>query len=221
TASNGVSPDATQTFTLTVVAAPTAPAITSGNNTTFMVGSSGTFTVTTTGYPTPTLSQTGGLPSGVTFTDIGDGTASLAGTPAAGTAGDYVIEITASNDVSPAATQTFTLTVVTEPTAPTITSVDTATFTIGEYGIFTITTSGYPIPDNIWYTGSLGDGVQFTNNGDGTATIDGIPGPDSDAEYPLIIYASNGVSPNASQTFTLFINPASEDFFIFLPLIMR
>ena len=82
TASNGVSPDATQTFTLTVD--ESAPAITSAASTTFTVGSAGTFTVTTTGFPTAALSEVGSLPSGVTFVDNGDGTATLAGTPAAG-----------------------------------------------------------------------------------------------------------------------------------------
>ena len=42
---------------------------------------------TTAGFPTATtLTKTGALPAGVTFTDNGDGTATLAGTPAAGPA---------------------------------------------------------------------------------------------------------------------------------------
>ena len=75
-------PDATQSFTLTVNQA-TRPAITSATSTTFTVGTAGSFTVTTTGFPTPTLSETGALPSGVTFTDNGNGTATLSGTPTA------------------------------------------------------------------------------------------------------------------------------------------
>ena len=66
-----------------------APGITTADHTTFVVGSAGTFTVTTTGLPTAALSDTGALPTGVTFTDNGDGTATLAGTPAAGTGGIY------------------------------------------------------------------------------------------------------------------------------------
>ena len=79
TAANGVQPDATQSFTLTVAAAQ-APAITSASSTTFTTGTSGTFTVTTTGVPTSSLSETGALPTGVTFVNNGDGTATLAGT---------------------------------------------------------------------------------------------------------------------------------------------
>jgi photosystem II stability/assembly factor-like uncharacterized protein len=220
TASNGVLPNATQTFTLTVVSAPTAPAITSGNNTTFMVGSPGTFTVTTTGYPTPTLSQTGGLPSGVTFTDDGHGTATLAGSPAAGIAGEYVIEITASNGVLPNATQTFTLTVVSAPTAPAITSGNNTTFMVGSPGTFTVTTTGYPTP-TLSQTGGLPSGVTFTDDGHGTATLAGSPAAGTAGEYVIEITASNGVLPDATQTFTLKIQQPGESFSIFLPLILR
>ena len=47
----------------------------------------------------------------MTFVDNGDGTATLAGTPAAGTGGTYPLTITAANGVAPNATQSFTLTV--------------------------------------------------------------------------------------------------------------
>jgi len=86
-----------------------APAITSAASAVFTVGRSGSVTVTTTGSPAPSLTESGALPGGVTFADNGDGTATLAGTPAAGTGGVYPITITASNGVSPDATQTFTL----------------------------------------------------------------------------------------------------------------
>ena len=106
TAANGVLPNATQSFTLTISAAPT---ITSANSTTFPSGSPGSFTVTSTGSPTPALSESGALPAGVTFTPNANGTATLAGTPTA--SGSYPLTITAANGVLPNATQSFTLTV--------------------------------------------------------------------------------------------------------------
>src|SRR5208282_6704065 len=66
-----------------------APAITSADNAAFTVGQAGSFTITTTGYPTPAITETGSLPAGVTLTDNGDGTATLAGVPQEGTAGTY------------------------------------------------------------------------------------------------------------------------------------
>ena len=54
----------------------------------------------------------------MTFTDNGNGTATLSGTPASGTGGSYPITITATNSVG-GVTQSFTLT---NAEAPTITS---------------------------------------------------------------------------------------------------
>ena len=56
-------------------------------STTFTAGTAGTFTVTTSHGASAALSVGGTLPVGVTFTDHGNGTATLAGTPAAGTGG--------------------------------------------------------------------------------------------------------------------------------------
>ena len=59
-------------------------------------GHGGIFTVTATGIPTPTLSESRALPSGVTFNAT---TGVLSGTPAAGTGGAYNLTFTASNGV--------------------------------------------------------------------------------------------------------------------------
>ena len=63
------------------------------------------------GAPTPALSETGALPAGVRFADNGDGSASIAGTPAPGSAGSYTVLITARNGVGAPASATLTLTV--------------------------------------------------------------------------------------------------------------
>ncbi len=196
---------AQQTLTVTV---QQAPAITSGNSATFTVGANGTFTVTTTGSPTAAISESGTLPTGVTLTDNGDGTATLAGTPAASTDGSYPITITASNGVSPDATQSFTLTVNKAPTAPAITSPDNTGLTVGTAGTFTVTSTGYPVAA-LTESGTLPSGVTLTDNGDGTATLAGTPASGSQGSYPITITASNGVSPDATQTFTLTVTPAT------------
>jgi len=81
-----------------------APAITSANSATFQVGVAGTFTVTATGAPAPTLSESGALPNGVTFTPA---TGALAGTPTV--SGSFPLQFTASNGNVPNAVQSFTL----------------------------------------------------------------------------------------------------------------
>ena len=203
-AANGFSPSASQNFTLFV---DQSPVITSADHTTFTVGNAGTFAVTTTaGFPTTTtITKTGTLPSGVTFTDNGDGTATLAGTPAAGTGGSYPLTITAtaSGGLAAPATQSFTLTV---DAGPVITSADHTTFVVGSAGTFTVTTtSGSPV--TITETGAtLPSGVTFTDNGDGTATLAGTPAAGTGGSYSLTIKASSGVGTDATQAFTLTVN---------------
>jgi len=95
------------------------PAITSGASTTFAPGKTGqTFTVNTTGFPTNasmSISVTSGTPpTGVSLVNNNNGTATLGGTPAALTqnSSPYGFVITASNGVSPDATQNFTLNIM-------------------------------------------------------------------------------------------------------------
>jgi hypothetical protein len=201
TPSNGVGSPASQSFTLTV---GQAPAITSGTSTTFTVGAAGTFSVTTTGFPAPSLTETGALPSGVTFVDNGNGTGTLAGTPAANTGKTYSITFTASNGVGSNATQSFTLTV---DQAPAITSGNSATFSVGAAGTFTVTTSGFPAP-SLTETGTLPSGVTFVDNGNGTGKLSGTPASGTAGSYPITFTASNGVGSNATQNFTLTVNTA-------------
>lgn len=182
-----------------------APAFTSANATAFTIGQAGTFTVTTTGIPTAALGSSGALPTGVTFVDNGNGTATLAGTPAAGSNPSYTLNFTASNGVPPNATQTFTLTVNPGTTAPSITSASSTLFNVGSPGTFSVTTTGMPTPA-LSAGGALPTGVTFIDNGNGTATLAGTPAAGSNGSYPLSITASNGTLPNATQSFTLLVN---------------
>ena len=197
TASNGVLPDATQIFTLTVSQATQAPTFTSADHTTFTVGTAGSFTVTASGVPTPTLSENSSdtLPTGVTFNAA---TGVLSGTPAAGTGGTYTLHFTASNGVLPDAAQTFTLTV---NQAPAFTSADHTTFTVGTAGSFTVTASGVPTPtlsENS--SDTLPTGVTFNA---ATGVLSGTPVAGTGGTYTLHFTASNGVLPDATQIFTL------------------
>ena len=80
------------------------------------------------------------------FTDNGDGTATLAGTPAAGTAGSYPLDLVAANSVGTAADQPFTVTVGRLPQAITVTSADPGTATVGgSYVPAATADSGLPV----------------------------------------------------------------------------
>ena len=171
------------------------PQITSASFATFTKSSVSSFTITTSGYPVPTISISGSLPLGISFIDDGNGTARIYGTPTA--TGTYTLTITAQNGVAPDATQTFTLMVVTPPL---ITSASSVAFTKSIASNFTITTTGYPVP-TISISGELPAGVSFKDDGNGTARIYGTT--NAIGTYNLTITAQNGVAPNATRTFTL------------------
>ncbi len=200
---------ATQNLTLTVGAVTGgAPTITSANATTFVVGTADTFTITTTGSPTPAITRTGTLPAGVAFTDNGDGTATLAGTPAAGSAGPYPVTFTATNGVGVSATQSFTLTVGTASSTPIFTSAQSAAFTVGAAASFTITTSATPGVTAITRSGALPTGVTFTDNGNGTATLIGTPAAGTGGAYPITFTATNGTP--VTQNFVLIVQQSAS-----------
>lgn len=109
TASNGVAPAASQTFTLTV---DQAPAITTTSRVGFKVGADGSFTLRTSGFPTATVTRTGHMPRGLYFRALPNGTATITGVPAKSDRNrSYVLEVTARNGVGRAAVQRLTLVV--------------------------------------------------------------------------------------------------------------
>jgi large repetitive protein len=148
----------------------------------------------------PAITESGKLPSGVTFAAGANGTATISGTPAAGTSGDYPITLTATSIVGSPAQQAFSLFV---DQAPAITSASSATFTAGSAGSFTVTSTGYPSPA-ITESGALPGGVTLHSNGDGTATLSGTPS--AGGSFPITISASNGVGSAATQSFTLTVS---------------
>lgn len=89
-----------------------AASISSNTELEVQVGVPFEFEVVGVGSPTPLMYvMIGTLPEGLTFTDMGDGTAILAGTPAEGSAGEYVLTFCAETPAE-YGVQDFTLTIV-------------------------------------------------------------------------------------------------------------
>jgi hypothetical protein len=181
-----------------------SPAFETGNSAVFTAGSDGTFTVTTTGSPVPAVSLTGKLPAGVEFTP-GQGDAVLSGTPAAGSGGIYRLTLDASNGVTPAATQAFTLTV---RQAPSIVSPGRAKFRYGRRTRFVVRGKGYPLP-TFREVGHLPGGFTFRSNGNGTATLTAKPVRwEIGKRFTIRITARNGVGRAVTQKLIIEVLPA-------------
>jgi hypothetical protein len=168
-----------------------APAITSVNNATFIAGTPGSFQVTATGSPAPTFAVTAGtLPSGLTMTTAG----LISGTAAGGQT--QVITITASNGITPNATQSFTVQV---NEAPFINNTTTSvTYAVGAPASFQFTLLfGTPSTATWTETGALPAGLTLSTSGllSGTPTQVG--------NFAIIVQADNGVPPAATENFTI------------------
>jgi len=83
--------------------------------------------------------------------------------------------------------------------APSILSINNTTFTEGISGTFTVRASGSPTP-RFALTGILPTGVTFNTT---SGILAGTPAVGTSGTYPLTIRAYNGVSPDATQNFTL------------------
>ncbi|GAB6902155.1 putative Ig domain-containing protein [Kineosporia succinea] len=170
------------------------PVFTSAATAGLTVGTAGTFAVTTA-PAARTITATGDLPAGVTLTDNGNGSATLAGTPAAGSAGSYPLTLTAVG-AQGTTTQAFTLTVAGPPA---FTSEAGTAASAGTAFSFAVRTSGYPAA-TLRSTGTLPSGVTFTPGTGGTAVLAGKTS--TTGTFPLTLTATNSAG-TVTQAFTL------------------
>ena len=153
-----------------------APSITSANTATLVYGTAGSFAITSTGFPTATISETGALPGGVTFTKNSNGTATVSGSPTA--VGTFAITFSASNGVGSPATQSFVLRVAPAVTTTTAQNASAA-FSSSAQSVTlhsTVTSA----------TGAVNSGtVAFTVSGVGTATSGTVSGGNATATLTI------------------------------------
>src|SRR5262249_10080448 len=140
------------------------------------------------------------LPLGLTLTDNHDGTATISGTPVTGSGGKRTVTVTADNGQGSVVTQNLTLT-VTQP--PAILSAGSTTFTAGQAGTFTVTTSG-SVNTQLARSGALPTGLTFVTNADGTATLAGTT--TVRGTFTITITATDGLAPDAVQLFTITVS---------------
>jgi hypothetical protein len=176
-----------------------APLFTSANTATVTAGTDSQIPVTTSGWPTPSITSRCPIPPGITFTDQGNGTATVTVTNTT-PPGDYTLCLQAANGINPNATQNLTIHVV---QAPAFTSPDTATVRARTDSQVPVTTSGWPTP-SITNTcpANLPPSITFTDQGNGTATVT-VTNTTPPGNYTLCLQAANGVNPNATQNLTI------------------
>ena len=152
--------------------------------------------------------NTSGLPAFATFTDNGNGTATISLSPGYEDSGNYSMTVSVSDgDLSNS--DTFSLTINNVNRAPVLNSIEDQT--IDEANTLQITISGNdPDGDNLTLTSSgLPAFAIFTDKEDGTGTIAFSPGNEDSGQYNLTVTASDGVLSD-SKAFLLTVNNASS-----------
>jgi hypothetical protein len=195
-ATNGVGARAARTMDIVV---GFAPVLVTPTHATFAAGSQNHFVVDSLSYPKDSLTESGTLPGGVSFSVHRNGTATLAGRPSLATLGIHNFSVAAKNEFG-TSSQTFTLVV---GSIPSFGSSNSTTFPVGVSTVFHVTARGSPQP-TLNERGKLPTGVQF-QGGRGTATISGTPARGTSGSYQITLMAGQGTALSASQTFTLVV----------------
>jgi PKD repeat protein len=148
-------------------------------------------TIRASGAPAPAITLTGGaLPDGLTLTDNGDGTATIAGTPAAGSGKAYSFTLSAKSEAG-TASRTFRLAV---RQLPVVTAED-VTLTRGTAATVVVTITGNPT-SRYSVTGALPQGMRL-RRASGQATISGTP--TRVGTYPLTVTARSSAGTTTKQ----------------------
>jgi hypothetical protein len=194
----------TRVATLVVQYAPTAT--TNPTNQSIPAGGTATFTAAANGGPTPSVQWQVSRDGGKTWTDISGATSTtltLSNVPFSQNGDEY--RAIFSNGAGSVITSAALLAV---QTGPVISSATSAAFTLGQAGSFTVTATGSPTPV-LTEHGILPNGVAFADNGDGTASLAGIPVAGTQGTYHFTIAAHNGSGGDFVQSFILTVNPHS------------
>jgi serine/threonine protein kinase len=149
------------------------------------------------------------LPSWLTLTDNGDGTATLAGTPTNDEVGNHDVTLEVTDSGGEKDSQTFVLEIVNINDPPRFSSsppTDATQDTLYSYNVITtvdpdandtLTISSAPLPLPAWLT--------LTDNGDGTAELAGTPANADVGNHNVTLQVADAATATDTQTFTIIV----------------
>ena len=149
-------------------------------------------------------------PDWLTFTDHGDGTATLTGTPSNDEVGNHDVTIEVSDDEA-GDSQSFVVTVLNTNDAPAFTSDPLTEVDEDRRYRYDITTSDVDADDGRRITiGGLPGWALFFDNGDGTAFVEGVPSNDDVGEYDVTLTAIDRAGGEDVQAFSIEVINAND-----------
>lgn len=192
-----------QSYELTVFG---APEITSSPVTETAVSTPYVYAITAGGAAPMSYSLVAG-PAGM---QVNPTTGLLTWTPSPAQLGEHAVTVQASNAIN-SDTQSFTLTVV---AAPTITSTPVTSVKIGASYSYQVIAAGYPTPTYSLTTAPAGMSIHPT-----TGLISWTPGVDTVGDTVSVMIAAANAVGSSTQAFSVTVR--GDDYFVFLPMIVR
>ena len=151
------------------------------------------------------------LPTWLTLTDNGNGSASLTGTPSNANLGSNPVEIQVTDEAMASVNQSFTINVDNANDPPEFSS-DPITVAVEDQSYsYNIATRDPDIGDT--RTISLLSGpswARLTDNGDGTALLAGVPLNDDVSTVTVVINVEDAVGANINQNFTITVTNTND-----------
>ena len=218
---DGIGANVNQSFTITVNNTNDAPFFTSSAVTGAIQDVQYSYTVGT-GDPDVGDSRTITAPvkpGWLVFTDNGDGTGLLTGTPGNGDLGSNAVTLTVSDASGAAVNQVFTINVDNQNDAPSFTSTPITTVNEDQLYVYNITTSDPDIGDTRDITALSKPGwLTLTDNGDGTAVLEGTPLNEDVGVVSIVLNVEDGLGANVNQNFDItVVNTNDAPFFVTTP----
>ncbi|MDF1544856.1 MAG: Ig-like domain-containing protein [bacterium] len=152
---------------------------------------------------------TSALPTGASFVDNGDGTGNFDWTPTFIQSGIYNVTFYATDGLATDSEQVTIVVTESGNQAPILAAIGAQSITEGLLLSFGISATDPDLTTPALTTSVLPTGAIFTNNGDGTGSIDWTPTYVQSGVYSLTVYASDGVLVD-SEVVAITVNDAGN-----------
>ncbi|MTI38319.1 putative Ig domain-containing protein, partial [Fulvivirga lutimaris] len=210
---DGIGVKVTQSFTVNIVNTNDVPVFSSTPIASVQQGNSYEYQVVTSdpdlGDTRTLLANT--LPLWLEFTDNGDGTGVLFGTPTNEDLGDYSIILTVEDASGAAVDQVFDLKVSNLNDSPFFTTNPIVFVDEDDLYEYLISTSDPDIADVLSITALSKPGwLTLLDNGDGTGVLSGIPTNEFVGSIEIVLNVKDVAGANSNQAFTIQVNNTND-----------
>ena len=203
----------TQTFTIRIINVNNQPVFNSRPVRTATEGDVYVYTVETADPDTEdTLLITARmLPVWLNFTDNGDGTALLSGTPGNEDVGEHTVGLSVRDAAGITASQSFTIAVANVNNPPKITGTPVTAASENSDYVYFITATDPDAGDRLSITTSdLPKWLSLTDNGDGTARLSGTPADADAGEHSVSLRVKDTTGETDTQSFKITVTNVNE-----------